>query len=87
MSIDIMANAYLNGLFGLDAAGRDGSAALAAWRRAAERGHAASADALARAYRTGGHGVAADAAQATAWQARATELRKSQSTPMVKVAQ
>lgn len=83
-SIETLANAYLKRQLGLDPDGRDAAGALTAWRRAAERGHAPSADALSRAYQSGGQGLAADAAQATAWKARAAELRKQQAAPAAK---
>jgi TPR repeat protein len=64
-----LAEAWLNGQLGLDAAARPQDA-VAAWQRAASQGHVRSAEALVLAYREGRHGLAPDAAQAAHWQAQ-----------------
>lgn len=72
LAIQVVADTYLKGAASVDVA-----AAAAALKRAAERGHLPSAEALAQAYRTGGRfGLPADAAQADRWQARVAELRR-----------
>lgn len=78
-SIEIVADAYVRGNFGL--AGAGGPAAVAAVRRAAERGHLPSMDALAEAYQSGRWQLAADAQQAAQWKAKAVELRARLSQP------
>lgn len=76
-AIEVVAEAHIKGQMGLASAPPD--EALAAVRRAADRGHLMSIEALAQAYRSGGGsgrwGLAADPAQATAWQAKATQLK------------
>lgn len=75
-AIEWVASAWLNGHAGRDAAA-DPATARAAVQRAAAAGHLASVEALAQAYRDGSRlGLAADAAEAARWQARAQELRR-----------
>lgn len=79
LSIEIVADAHLEPLFGL--AGADDAQVLAAVRRAAEQGHLRSIDALARAHATGRWGLLADASQAALWQRRGSELRALRAAP------
>jgi hypothetical protein len=72
-AIEVVAEAHIKGQFDLASAPPD--EALAAVRRAADRGHLISIEALAQAYRGGRWGLAADPGQASAWQAKATQLR------------
>lgn len=72
-AIEVLADAYIRGRFGLDDA--DPAAALAAVRRAAEGGHLVSMEALAQAHRSGRWQLPVDAQQAAAWQNRAAQLR------------
>jgi TPR repeat protein len=77
-AIEAMADAWLKGQWGLDAAA-DGPAARAALLRAAERGQLPSAEALAVAFAQGRYGLTADNAEAGRWQARVADLRKQRS--------
>ncbi len=74
LAIDVVANAWLKGQFGADAAA-DPATARAAWQRAAGQGHLPSAEALAEAHRRGLWGLPVDAVQAAQWQARAAAWR------------
>lgn len=75
-AIDWVAGAWLGGRAGRDAAAEP-DLARAAVQRAAAAGHLPSVEALALAYKEGGRlGLAADAAEAARWQARAQELRR-----------
>lgn len=69
-----LAEGWLKGQLGLDAAAQP-QAAVAALQRAAGQGHLRSAEALALAYREGRHGLVPDAAQAAHWQAQVTRWR------------
>lgn len=78
-AIEWVAMAWLHQRAGCDAAA-DPASARAAVQRAAGAGHLPSVEALAQAYRDGGRlGLAADAAEASRWQARAQELRRQRS--------
>lgn len=77
-AIEALADAWLKGQWGLDAAA-DGPAARAALLRAAERGHLPSAEALALAFAQGQYGLAVDKTEAGRWQARVADLRKQRS--------
>jgi TPR repeat protein len=73
-SIEIVADAYLNGRLGLGGQ-RDTPQARAAVQRAAEQGHLASMQALAEAHARGGLGLAPDTAQAALWRQRAAQAQ------------
>ena len=75
LSIEVIANAWVKGQLGLDAAA-DPAAAKAALLRAAERQHLASADALAQGYQSGRYGLPVDAAEAARWRERAAAWRR-----------
>ena len=75
-----LAEAWLKGQLGLDAATRPQDA-VAAWQRAAGQGHVRSAETLTLAYREGRHGLAPDAAQAAHWQAHVARLRAPRPVP------
>lgn len=72
LSIEVMADLYTKGRFGL--ADAPAEQALAAVRRAAGREHLPSIEALAEAYRSGRWGLPADPQQAAMWRTRAAEL-------------
>ncbi len=76
VAIEAVADAYLKQTLGLTAAARDNKQAIAAITRAAERDYLPAVDGLAGAYRTGGFGIAVDAAEAARWQARGDQLRQ-----------
>lgn len=75
-AIWLVAEMHLKGQFGLDTA--PAGQTLAALRRAADKDHLPSIDALMQAYRNGRFGLPVDAQQATLWQTRGTELRAKQ---------
>jgi uncharacterized protein len=74
-SVELVAQAWLQGQLGTDAAADPEGARLAVLR-AAEQGHLASADALAAAYRSGRFGLPVDPALAQSWQERAKRWRE-----------
>lgn len=74
-AINAMAEAYLSGQLGVAEAERQGEGALKWVKLAADNGYLPAVDALVQAYRKGGMGLAADAAAAAQWQAKANELR------------
>jgi len=83
-SIVVLADAHLQGLFGLRAEPRDDAATVAVLGRAAERGHLPSAEALAKAYRDGGMGLVPNTVQAAQWQSRVAQLRRERSASVSK---
>lgn len=74
-AVEVVAGAWLKGLWGADERA-DPEAARAAVLRAAEAGHLASAEALAAAYRSGRFGLALDPAQASRWDAQVSAWRR-----------
>lgn len=82
-SVELVAQAWLQGQLGAHAAA-DPDSAQAALLRAAEQGHLASADALAGAYRSGRWGLKVDLQQAQAWQDRAKRLRDQRASAVTK---
>lgn len=70
------AQIHLNALVQGDQKSAASAAAIAMIRRAAESSYLPAIDALAKAYRGGDFGLAADPKQAAAWEAKAKELRK-----------
>lgn len=79
LSIDLLSEAYLRDAPALQPA--DPALALAAVRRAAERGHVPSLEGLADAHARGRWGLVADAGQAAQWKARAAAQRERQAQP------
>jgi hypothetical protein len=80
-----VAQAWLQGQLGADAAAEPASA-RAAVLRAAELGHLASADALAAGHRSGRFGLALDPVQARAWEQRANRWREQRAIASAKAA-
>ncbi len=78
MAIEVIADAWLKGRFGLDA-NADPARARVALLLAAERQHLPSADAIAQAYLRGSFGLPVDEAEAARWQARSDLWRKQRS--------
>lgn len=70
------AQIYLGALAAAGASTRLDADGLQLVRRAADQGYLPAVDALARAFRNGEFGVAADIKQAEHWEAKAKELRK-----------
>jgi TPR repeat protein len=82
-SIEVIADGWLHGRFGLDAAS-DPAAARSDVLRAAQRQHLPSADAVAAAYRSGRFGLPVDEAEAARWQLRAATWRQQRSETTAK---
>lgn len=74
-AINTLAQAYLNGDWGLVEGKRDNTVALGWIRKAAESNYLPALDGLARAYRNGDFGLAPDAEQVKVWEAKAKVLR------------
>jgi TPR repeat protein len=83
LSIEVIADSWLKGRFGLDAAS-DPSAARSAVLLAAERQHLPSVDGIAAGYRSGRFGLPVDEAEAARWQTRAALWRKQRSETTAK---
>lgn len=76
LAIEVLGTAYLKGQLGaLSLADLPAADAQAAVRRAADAGHVPSMEGLARAYRSGSLGLPVDAALASQWERRGSELR------------
>ena len=74
-AIRLLAQAYIKGELGIDAAERGGADALRWVRRAADAGDAPALEQLANAYRTGAYGLAVDQKQAAALDLKVREAR------------
>ncbi|MBI2311706.1 MAG: sel1 repeat family protein [Betaproteobacteria bacterium] len=74
-AINTLAQAYLNGDWGLVEGKRDNGVALGWIRKAAEGNYLPALDGLARAYRNGEFGLAPDAEQVKVWESKAKALR------------
>lgn len=74
-AINVMAQAYLGGQLDISENERQGEDALKWVKLAADNGYLLAIDSLVLAYRNGSMGLAADAAAASYWQAKANELR------------
>lgn len=70
-AVSDLANAYIYGGLGLDAAARADNAAALKWiQAAADNGYLPAMNAMANAYKKGGYGLAPDPAQAKLWDDR-----------------
>ncbi|MGQ0524699.1 MAG: tetratricopeptide repeat protein [Betaproteobacteria bacterium] len=83
-AINALAQAYISGDLGIEESERNSAEALRWIRRAAESGHLPAMERLAVAYRTGAHGVAIDAQQAQAFEAKARVARDTPEKPAAK---
>jgi TPR repeat protein len=75
LAVTAMANAFIAGTMSVTAEERQSEEALRWIRKDADFNSLQSIDALVQAYRIGGFGLAANAAEANRWQAKANELR------------
>jgi hypothetical protein len=72
----VIASAYIFGQLGIDETRRNSEEATRWLKLAADRDFLPAVEALAKAYKTGGFGVAPDAQQAADWDAKLKKLRK-----------